>query len=307
MTFVRSLLAAPGAASQKDNRPRGFAPWPVLAIVLMLGVVPQMAEAQGQGRGRPKTPQTSSGTDDGTGSGSGTLSTSQFRQFGVWLDDATTRAKGGGSAGIGFGYWRGAGASLVDVPVLDGSYAVHDRLTIGASVPFYRSEFEGTTSRGVDDVYLSGKIVLIDPALKDARFGVAVIPVLEILSPGFYDDRVHWALPVSAEFRASPLRFYGSTGYFSRGALFGAGAVEWTSETGTSLTFSLTHSAPTAEDTTGLTGGRSDMSVAVGRAITDAASVYVGVGRTLSSPDDDNKTSLALSGGISFSFSRATP
>lgn len=277
-----------------------------LTVVLVLALLPQIAEAQGQGRGRPKAPQPTSGSTDGSNIDSGAISTSQFRQFGVWLDDATTRAEGGGSAGIGFGYWRGAGASLVDVPILDGSYAVHDRLTIGASVPFYRSEYAGATSRGVDDVYLSGKIVLIDPALKGARFGIAVIPVLEVLSPGFYEDRVHWALPVSAEFRATPMRVYGSTGYFSRGAVFGAGAVEWTSPAGTSLTVSLTHSVPTAEDTTGLTGGRSDMSVAVGHAVSDSASVYMGVGRTISSPDDDNKTSLALSGGISFSFTAAT-
>ena len=33
---------------------------------------------------------------------------------------------------------------------------------------------------------------------------------------------MHWALPVSLEFRATPVRVYGSTGYFSRGAFFGA-------------------------------------------------------------------------------------
>ena len=277
-----------------------------LTVVLVLASLPQIAEAQGQGRGRPKAPQPTSRSTDGSSIDSGAISTSQFRQFGVWLDDATTRAEGGGSAGIGVGYWRGSGASLVDVPILDASYAVHDRLTIGASVPFYRSDYAGATSRGIDDVYLSGKIVLIDPALKDARFGIAVIPVLEVLSPGFYEDRVHWALPVSAEFRAAPMRVYGSTGYFSRGAVFGAGAVEWTSPAGTSLTVSLTHSVPTAEDTTGLTGGRSDMSVAVGHAVTETASVYMGVGRTISSPDDDNKTSLALSAGVSFSFTAGT-
>ncbi len=275
---------------------------PILTFVLVLGVLPQIAEAQGQGRGRPKNPQASAVTGTDAGTGSGTVSTTQFRQFGVWLDDATTRAQGGGSVGLGIGDWRGAGSSLLDVPIVDGSYAVTDRLTLGASIPFYRSEYAGTTSRGVDDMYLSGKIVLIDPALKDARFGIAVIPVLEVLSPGFYEDRVHWALPVSAEFRATPIRVYGSTGYFSRGALFGAGAVEWTSPSGTSLTVSLMHSMPTSEDETGLTGGRSDMNVAVGRAITDAASVYVGVGRTLASPDESNKTSLAISGGLSVSF-----
>jgi hypothetical protein len=271
---------------------------PVLTIVLALAALPHLAEAQG--RGRPKVPQASA---DAGGSGSGAVSTSQFRQFGVWLDDATTRAEGGGSIGLGIGYWRGAGASLVDIPILDASYAVHDRFQLGMSVPFYRSEYAGTTSRGVDDMYFSGKIVLIDPAIQDARFGIAVTPVLEVLSPGFFEDRVHWALPISAEFRASPMRVYASTGYFSRGAVFGAGAVEWTSAQGTSVTFGLTHSTPTSEDTTGLTGGRSDFTLAVGHSLNDATSVYVGVGRTLSSPDESNKTSLAVSGGISFSFS----
>ena len=272
-------------------------------FVLVLCGLPHLAAAQGKGQGRPKNPQASS---ESSSSGSATVSTSQFRQFGVWLDDATTREEGGGSVGIGVGYWRGAGASLVDIPILDASYAVTDRLQFGVSVPFYRSEYGGSTTRGVDDLYFSGKIVLIDPAVKDARFGIAVVPVIEVLSPGFFDDRVHWALPVSAEFRATPVRVYGSTGYFSRGAVFGAGAVEWTSPEGTSLTFSLTHTVPTAEDTSGLTGGRSDFSVAVGRSLNDVTSLYVGAGRTLSSPDESNKTSLAISGGVSLSFSAKT-
>ena len=273
----------------------------VLIIALVLGVLPQVAEAQG--RGRPKNPQASSDADGG----SGTVSTSQFRQFGVWLDDATTRAAGGGSFGLGIGYFRGGGASLVDVPIIDASYAVHDRVQLGMSIPFYRSEFEGTTSRGIDDMYFSGKIVLVDPAIQDARWGVAVIPVLEVLSPGFFEDRVHFALPISAEFRASAVRVYGSTGYFSRGAVFAAGAVEWSSDQGTSLTFGLTHARPTDDEATGLPGGRSDFSVAVGHAVNDATSVYVAFGRTLSSPDDSNKTTAAISAGISFSFSAKNP
>ena len=275
----------------------------VLTVVLGLGALPQLAEAQGQGR--PKNPQASS---DSGGSGSGTVSTSQFRQFGVWLDDATTRAAGGGSFGLAAGYFRGGGASLVDIPIIDGSYAVHDRVQLGMSIPYYRSEVSGITLRGVDDMYFSSKIVLVDPAIQDARWGIAVIPVLEVLSAGFFEDRVHWALPISAEFRAAPVRVYGSTGYFSRGAVFAAGAIEWTAEQGTSLTFGLTHAKPTADEVTaGLPGGRSDFSVAVGHPLNDASSVYVGIGRTLSSPDESNKTSLAISGGISFSFSAKSP
>src|SRR6185503_18576331 len=90
-------------------------------LVLVLCGLPRVAVAQGNGQGRPKNPQASSGT--GTGSGSSAVSTSQFRQFGVWLDDATTREQGGGSVGLGIGHWRGVGASLVDIPILDASYA----------------------------------------------------------------------------------------------------------------------------------------------------------------------------------------
>ena len=149
---------------------------PILTIVLVLLVLSHRAEAQGQGQGRPKNPQASS--ESGGTATTGGVSTSQFRQFGVWLDDATTRAEGGGSVGLGMGYWRGAGASLLDIPMLDGSYAVTDRFQLGMSVPFYQSGSGETTSRGVDDMYFSGKIVLVDPALKDARFGIAVSPVL---------------------------------------------------------------------------------------------------------------------------------
>jgi hypothetical protein len=114
---------------------------------------------------------------------------------------------------------------------------------------------------------------------------------------------------VSAEFRASPVRVYGSGGYFSRGAVFGAGALEWSAPQGTSLTFALTHSAPTAEDVTGLTGGRTDMSVSVGHPLGNVASAYVAFGRTVASPDEGSKTTLGLSGGLSFNFAsgRATP
>src|SRR5215213_10078450 len=73
-------------------------------VVLVLFVPPHRAEAQGHGQGRPKNPQASSES----GSTATAVSTSQFRQFGVWLDDATTRAKGGGTVGLGIGYWRGA-------------------------------------------------------------------------------------------------------------------------------------------------------------------------------------------------------
>ena len=276
---------------------------PILTLVLVLGALPQIAE--GQGRGRPKNPQASS---DSIASESGPVSTSQFKQFGVWLDDATTRGKAAAAPGSASATGAAAGPRSSTSPILDAAYAVTDRVQLGMSVPFYRSDYFGTTSRGVDDMYLSGKIVLIDPAIRDARFGIAVTPLLEVLSPGSFEDRVHWALPISAEFRATPLRVYGSTGYFSRGAVFGAGAVEWASPLGTSLTFALTHSTPTSEDTTGLTGGRSDFSVAVGHSLNEATSAYVGFGRTLSSPDDANKTSLAISGGVSFSFTaRSNP
>ena len=279
-------------------------------VLIALGLLALPAPADAQGKGRPKRPAPATAPGNATASSSvagtaGSAVAPAFRQFGVWLDDASSPAAGHGRAGIGAGYWRFAGGSLIDVPIVDVAFGVTDRFQLAATVPFYRSTYEGATSRGVDDVYLSGKFLAIDPAVNGGGFGLAVTPVIEILSPGFTDDRVHWALPVSVELRAAPFRVYGATGYFSRGAVFGSGALEWTSPSGTMLTGALTHSVSTTGDTAGMSASRSDINVTIAQALTDAVSAYVGLGRSLT-PAEDGGTTIGISGGLSFSFGTAT-
>ena len=210
--------------------------------------------AYAQGNGRPKAPKAPTPTTT-TPSSSTTASTStsaptsdvvagsvsSFRQFGSWLDDASSSYKGDSYASFGVGYWRLAEGSQVNAPMLGMGWGVTDRLQMSASLPFYHTNYAGTTSSGLDDVYLGAKYTIIDPTLTLSEFGLAVNPVVEVLSSGNPDGRVHFALPVNVELRRQPFRMYGSGGYFTRGSVFAGGALEWTG-TRMILTGSLTQS-----------------------------------------------------------------
>jgi hypothetical protein len=235
-----------------------------------------------------------------------------FRQFGAWLDDASAPTPGEGSASIGIGHWRMADASQTNVPMLGGSLGLTDRLQVNASVPFYRVAYQGTTSSGMDDVYLGAKYTLIDPTLTISEFGLAISPVMEVLSAGAPDGRVHFAIPVTMELRRAPMRVYGSAGYFTRGSVFTAAALEWATPTGLVLNGALTQSYSVKGDAIldSLLVSRQRMDVTAGAAypIGSMTAAFVSVGRSLSSVADGG-TSLALSGGMSFRFvaARSTP
>jgi hypothetical protein len=117
---------------------------------------------------------------------------------------------------------------------------------------------------------------------------------------------VHFALPVSIEMRRRPFRVYGSGGYFTRGAVFGGGAVEWTSPHGISITGSFTQShsvkTPASIAATSLVLDHADVSLGVALPVAHAATVYGNVGRSLTSIDAGG-ASLAVTGGISLRFS----
>jgi hypothetical protein len=234
-----------------------------------------------------------------------------FRQFGAWLDDASAPTRGEGSASIGLGYWRMAEASQTNVPMLGASLGVTDRLQMTASVPFYRVAYQGTTSSGMDDMYLGAKYTLIDPTLTISEFGLAISPVMEVLSAGATGGRIHFAIPVTMELRRAPMRVYGSAGYFTRGSMFTAAAVEWASAAGVVLSGALTQSYSVKDDPVldSLSVSRRRMDVTAGAAypIGSMAATFVSVGRSLSSVADGG-TSLAVSGGMSFRFvaTRAT-
>ena len=281
-----------------------------LTFGLLALVLAAPHDAAAQGRGRPKQPRpaavaaTPAQAQSETQPQSPTPAVPSFRQFGTWLDDATAAAAGTGWTSIGAGYWRVPGGHQLDVPILGVAYGVANRVQLSATVPCYRTSYLGSTARGLDDVYLGSKFVVVDPAAGDRGVGLAVSPLVEILGSGSTGRRVHWALPVSAEMRADAVRLYGSAGYFSRGAFFTGAALEWTAPAGTMLTGALTQSLSTSEVSAGAfatSRNRVDAMLAVAHPLTAAMAGYVSIGRTLTSIDDDG-TTLALTGGITLGF-----
>ena len=119
----------------------------VLTILLALTALPHLAAAQGQGR--PKNPQASSGG----GSGVGTTSTSQFRQFGVWLDDATTReipSPEGDPNPVRLGYSDDVGKTFTSIEGTEVSYhltgkELYVRAVITSNLPHPNPSYEGQT------------------------------------------------------------------------------------------------------------------------------------------------------------------
>ena len=197
--------------------------------------------------------------------------------------------------------------SQANVPMLGAGIGITDRLQMSASVPFYNVRYEGGTARGLDDVYLGAKYTLIDPTLTISEFGLAVSPVVEILSAGAPGGRVHFAIPVSMEVRRAPFRVYGSAGYFTRGSVFTGGALEWTTPPRLIVTGVLTQSYSMTADPVldGLAVGRQRVDVMGSAAypLGALAAAYASVGRSLSSLEEGG-TSLALSGGVSLRFQR---
>ena len=200
------------------------------------------------------------------------------------------------------------GMTQTDFPMVGLSVGVTDRLQVGASLPFYHASYGGTVARGMDDVYLSTKYVLVDPTLTLSEVGVAISPTVEVLSAGAPDGRVHFALPVNVELRRLPFRVYASAGYFTRGSVFAGGAFEWTSPSSVTFTGAVTQSYSTRPDATldamGIGARRADVTGSVAVPIGRTAAGYVSVGRSLTSLDEGG-TSLSLAGGLAVRFNAA--
>jgi hypothetical protein len=307
----------------------------VVAVVVGLGIA---VPVHAQGNGRPKNPKTTqpsptpspapspaTGTSTTTPTTTSSTSTTtsaptvdafagspSFRQFGSWLEDASAPTRGEGYTNIGFGYWRMNGMSQTNVPMLGAGLGVSDRLGVSATVPFYRANVAGTTARGIDDVYLGASYNLLDPTLTVSEVGLSIGAVMEVLSAGAPDGRVHFAIPVALELRRQPFRVYGTAGYFTRGAVFSGGTIEWAAPRQWIVSGILTQSRsikPDATlDTLAVSRQRADVMASLAHAIGGSATGYVSVGRSLSSLAEGG-TSLALNGGVSvrFSAARATP
>lgn len=275
----------------------------LVLLVLTLAAAPAAAQGRGKGLGKGRVEVT-------TAVPSSSGPTAAIRQFGSWLDDASLLEPGQGWAALSFGHYRMLGGRQTDFPVFDAGYALTPRVQVGASVPLYRLYLaDGTRVHGLGDVYLTAKVSIVDPAQSDSGIGFAVLPLVEVLShPDPIDGgRLFWALPVSAEIRQEKYRVYGSGGYFSRGAVFGSGALEVPVHdrvivTGGFIVTRALNDDPIA-DSLRLSKTRADVTGGAAAILTPAIAAFGSIGRTISGTDE-NGLSLMLSGGLSFTFTR---
>ena len=282
---------------------------------MCLLLLPGKAAAQGNGHAyghaKKSTPSGGGASQFGPSEPGGPGGTG-IRNFGSWLDDASMMKPGEGSLTLSFGWFRSPVFREFDLPVVDGGIGLSRRIQFGFSVPYYHvAQPGGAAARGVGDLFLSAKVQLVEPVARGRAFGLAVSPVLEMLSgepgPG---GRYHWGLPVSMEVQRARVRGFGSVGYFSRGSVFASGAVQVPLSERVAFTGSVTRSHSLQDDALsaalGLTQTRTDISASAGYALSSSASLFGAVGRTVSR-QDANAATVVISAGAAFSFEAWRP
>lgn len=279
-------------------------------VIVALAAAPAAAQGRGQGVGRARGGPTTSGS--AAPASSPTSSAAGVRQFGAWLDDASLLAAGMAWTALSFGHYRTPGGHQTDFPVIDASVGLARRAQFGITVPYYRLHFtDGSSLNGLGDVYFSGKFSILDPADGTGRLGLALSPVIELLDESTSDDRFAWALPVNVELRSDRYRIFGSTGYFSRGAIFASTALEVPLNDRVVVTGALSMMRSLSDDPTAdalqLPKSRSDVTAVAAYFLTPSIALFAGTGRTISAVEATG-TSFMVTGGLSVTFApRVTP
>jgi hypothetical protein len=226
----------------------------------------------------------------------------------AWVDDATVLDSGGVAIAVSMLRWSGGGLSEVNVPVVDVALGLTKRVQLSASVPrVVGSTDPNGAVGGLGTSYFSAKIGVAD----NQRHGVkvAVSPTLEVLSPGVIDalapgeHRVQMGFPVSAEVDRGPVRVYGATGYFTRGAWFtGAGMSLVVGEkTAVSAGFSRSWRRAVTPDVPLGDRDRNELSGSLSYAVAPSVRVFGSLGRTIATLDE-NGAGTVIGGGVSIFF-----
>ena len=280
----------------------------VVAIAVALCQAP-LAMAQGNGRGNAfghYKSAVSAATNPSNEIAEASIPGTGVRNFGSWLDDASVMETGSGYVSFGFGWFKTPVYREIDLPTIDSGVAIHRRVQIGMSVPYYRANVAGTpVARGFGDMYLSAKIQLREPSATRAGFGI--VPMVEVLSvaPPDGSSRLTWALPATIELQRQGWRVYGSAGYFSRGAMFASGAVDVELSERTSINGAISQSYSMRHDdlsaALGLHKARTDVNGGFAYAVRPDVAIYTSIGRTISARDDNSAT-LMFNAGLSLGF-----
>ena len=290
--------------------------WVALSCALL---APTSALGQPGKSKRPPLPPGAGGHGRGTGGrtelplpavGGGTGSPTSAIVLAAWLDDAETLAPGEAMVGLSVGRSESPDGGETDAPVVGAAIGVSNRVQLSGSLPHYWASYDdGYEASGRGNTYLACKVKVVDPSRH--RVGLAVAPVLEILGDASLSDatlglsRVNWALPVSAQVGKGRLRGFATAGYFSRGAVFLAGALERALSTRVSVTGALSYMHATgpseASDLAGLARSRLDLTGSVFVRLSPSLSVAAAAGRTISSLDQNGATLLA-SASIGYVF-----
>jgi hypothetical protein len=218
--------------------------------------------------------------------------------YGSWLDDASIVAPGDVWIGLSTGYWRGQGNRQIDAPVASAAVGINSRIQAGGSFSFYHfRDPEGLSETGPGNMSVYGKFLLFDPAASSKGVGLAITPLVE-LSPSA-EEELGWALPVNLEVRRGSSRFYGSAGYFSRGATFATVGVDFPVGTRLALTGSFGQSYASA--------GTHQTSFSVGTFVSmgSTTGAFIGLGQTFM-PDSVGPGGVSLAGGFSFLLPQPT-
>ena len=275
---------------------------------MALAAAPAAAQGRGNGAGKGRKTPVAAETTAGTTA----VLTGGFREFGSWLDDASIVDPGAGWISVAFGHYTSPGSHQTDFPVADIGFGLNRRAQFGVTLPYSHYGFpDGQGASGRGDVYLNSKIVLRNPSTTSNHRGLALTPMIEILSEPdpIHGGRLFWGLPLSGEMRMNRARLYGSTGYFSRGALFASGAVEVPATdrviTTAALVWAHSLSNDTVADSIGLSSTRLDLTGGVAYVLTPNVATFGSIGRTISGVDA-NASTLMLNGGLSITFAGAT-
>ena len=293
-----------------------------VAMIVLTGVASftgtTPVAAQGVGHGQPPvapgrststTTTQSSSTQPGTSStglltDGGTVTGVRRQTFGSWLDTADVSAPGEAWMSLSSAYWRSSSLREVDAPSMGVTVGIAPRMQLGVSLPYYhtRDQF-GLTSHGFGASYVTGKFALAG----NQRVNVSASPTMEVLNWSSADiGRVNWVLPVSLQAAARTTRIYGTTGYFTRGSVFGSGAAEWSANSKVTLTVTMAHSysvvSDPISDALGITRHRTDASGGVYYAAAPGAVVFASVGRTFA-PLDATSGRISVTGGLTMNVS----